>query len=141
MKHLQRLALAVLAFVCLLTGCAAKPRQQDRTVYTMDTVMSLRIYSPEKDRTLDALETLLKELDRDLSATDPDSRLSKLNVTGAASEKDLAELVRRAAAGRQSVAGLPPLGLPLEALSGAGARGPGGPPQPDRHGQGFRLRG
>ena len=98
MKHLQRLALAVLAFVCLLTGCAAKPRQQDRTVYAMDTVMSLRIYAPEKDRTLDSVETLIMELDRDLSATDPDSRLSKLNVTGAASEKDLAELVRRAAA-------------------------------------------
>lgn len=89
---------AVLLALCLLSGCGAKQRQQDRTVYAMDTVMSLRVYAPEGNGILDELETLLKELDRDLSATNPGSRLSALNSGGSASDETLAELTRRSAA-------------------------------------------
>ena len=88
---MKRSSLAVLLsailLLCLLTGCGAKTLQQDRTVFAMDTVMSLRVYAPEKDGSLDALEALLIELDRDLSATDPESKLSGLNGSGAASDR------------------------------------------------------
>lgn len=88
---------ALLAVLCLLTGCAAKV-QQDRTVYAMDTVMSLRVWAPAKDGTLDQLEDLLTELDRALSAADANSDLSALNFSGAASDERLADLVGRSAA-------------------------------------------
>lgn len=98
---MKRSSLAVLLsgilLLCLLTGCGAKTLQQDRTVFAMDTVMSLRVYAPEKDGTLDALEALLIDLDRELSATDPESKLSGLNGSGAVSDRALADLVRRSA--------------------------------------------
>lgn len=98
MKGAKLRALALILALCLLPGCGARGQQQDRTVYAMDTVMSLRIYAPKGDGTLDGLETLLLDLDRDLSATAPDSALSALNFSGSSSDGALAKLIRRAAA-------------------------------------------
>lgn len=96
MKQKRIVAAVLLACCCLFSGCGAKMKQQDRTVFAMDTVMSLRVWAPEKDGTLDALETLLADLERSFSATDPDSELFQLNSTGHADNPRLAELISAA---------------------------------------------
>lgn len=106
-KTLRYLALGVL--VCLLlsgllSGCAKAKTAQDRTVYAMDTVMTLRVYAPD-DSSLDELETLITDLDRQLSATNSDSALSALNRTGTAEDSRLAELISGAAAISQRTGG------------------------------------
>ena len=97
MKRRTRRLTAVLLALVLLCGCSPAVAARDRTVYAMDTVMSLRVYAKD-EALLDEMETLLTDLEARLSATDPASALSALNRRGEAEDPELAELLRRAAA-------------------------------------------
>lgn len=95
-KILQKLLSALLAPVVLLAGCGgAAATSADRTVFAMDTVMSLRVYGGRE--TLDAAEAVIRDLEGKLSVTDPDSEIYAVNRDGAgAVSPDTAALLARA---------------------------------------------
>lgn len=70
-------AFCVLLICVLLCGCTGQTRCQ-RTVFAMDTVMDLQIWSQDESA-LDAVEDILQELEHRWSAADENSALSKYN--------------------------------------------------------------
>ena len=70
-----------LAFVFALWGCSF-PRQKiyTSTIFSMDTVMELQV-AGDKDYTPEA-ESYIRQLEKELSVTDPDSQIAKLNADG-----------------------------------------------------------
>lgn len=70
-------AFCVLLICVLLCGCTGQTRCQ-RTVFAMDTVMDLQIWSQDESA-LDAVEDIIRNLERRWSVTDENSALSKYN--------------------------------------------------------------
>lgn len=87
MFHVKR-ALAALAGLLLLAGCAPAPTQAvptaERTFFAMDTVMTLRLYEGGDEALLDEAEDRVRELEALWSVTDETSEIYALNHTGAA---------------------------------------------------------
>ena len=92
--HRKRIfpALFLLA-VLLLTACCAK--SETRTVYTMDTVMTLTVSGKNAAAALDRAEAELLRLDALLDRHDGKSALAALNENSAAQDAELAALLTR----------------------------------------------
>lgn len=89
--------LAVCLFAFLLSACSGLSvrNKQERTLFAMDTVMSLCIYGSSSD--LDASETLIKSIEKQLSVTDSQSDIHKLNESGTFSvSSEVHELIEKA---------------------------------------------
>ena len=98
-----RLLSLLLLSLLLLSGCellpdgGAKPRgMTERSVWAMDTRMDLRLYGDAEGACMGKLTELLNGLDRELSATDPDSALSALNESGRTDNEKILYLTGRA---------------------------------------------
>lgn len=88
--------IALLLILSLLTGCGA-PAKTSRTVYAMDTVMTLTVYGGHSDTALESAEAELHRLDTLLSISDPDSEIYRLNRDKqAALSQETAGLILRA---------------------------------------------
>lgn len=89
------LALAALMLLALLGGCAAQPAE--RTVFAMDTVMTLRLWGSEA--AADDAVRCINQLEQQLSVTRPESEIARLNAGGSAAlPPDTAELLRQSLA-------------------------------------------
>ncbi len=96
MSFLRRVLPFLLIF-CLLAGCA--PKQAERTIFAMDTVMTLRVYGKDAEAGVQAAVQRINELEKLLSVTREDSRVWQLNHAGGqpvAVEEDLLSLLRTA---------------------------------------------
>lgn len=83
--HVKRLFAVCLVFA-LLAGCApaqARPAAE-RTLFAMDTVMTLRLYEGGDEGLLDGAEARVRELEGLWSVTDENSEISALNRDGGA---------------------------------------------------------
>lgn len=77
-KYLLLIPVLLLPF---LTGCARQPASEShREFFAMDTVMDFTIYG-EADL-LDQTESIIRNLEAQLSVTDPDSEIASINETG-----------------------------------------------------------
>lgn len=74
---MKRIAL-VLVLCLFLCGCAGDT-QADKTFFAMDTVMQLQVWGVDAEHTVEAVEELICNLEKEWSVTDDDSFLSKLN--------------------------------------------------------------
>lgn len=90
--------LALLLSACdLLPDAGEKPREiSEQSVWAMDTQMDLRLYGDTDGSCMAKLTALLNELDRKLSATDPDSALSALNGSGRSEDPHILRLCAEA---------------------------------------------
>ena len=72
--------LALGLILLLLTGCGA-PKKESRTVYAMDTVMTLTIYDTgaHADLVLSESQSEIRRLEDMLSVTAPESEIARLN--------------------------------------------------------------
>ena len=77
---------ALLLLLSLLAGCGAPNKRETRTVFAMDTVMTLTAYGAPSSTSsaLDAAEAELSRLDRLLSVTDSGSEIAAINRSGSA---------------------------------------------------------
>lgn len=100
-------SLSLLMLIYLLTGCSApspEPAQapsldtpQTRTVFAMDTVMDLTVYSPSGIEALEICAETIKQLDGLFSATDSKSEIYTSNHNGSANiSATTADLVSQA---------------------------------------------
>lgn len=112
MKHHKFAAfLAAAALLAALTSCAAEPAPQtasERDVFAMDTFMTMKAYGDGADKALEAAEARIFELESELSVTEADSDISRINsAKGAAVEvsPDTALLVGAGAQYWQDTAG------------------------------------
>lgn len=112
MKHHKFEAfLAAAALLAALTSCAADtapPTASERDVFAMDTFMTMKAYGDGADKALEAAETRIFELESELSVTEADSDISRINsAKGAAVEvsPDTALLVGAGAQYWQDTAG------------------------------------
>lgn len=80
MKH--RFFALALAAALILTGCARREQALSRTVYAMDTVMTLGVYGAD-EAALDAAERELLRLDALLDRHDESSAVSAFNASPA----------------------------------------------------------
>ena len=88
---MRRLLIVLAALV--LTGCST-PRAQ-RSVYEMDTIMTVTVYGDNCEAAADEAVQFISELSRKWSVTDERSEIYALNTTGAAQlSPETAELVR-----------------------------------------------
>ena len=109
----KRTLALLLALLLLLGGCnllpdaGGNPRAQasERSIWAMDTQMDLRLYGDSDGKTMAALTARLNELDRSLSATDPDSDLSALNSSGHSEEPRILRLTAEALAVSEQTGG------------------------------------
>ncbi len=88
-------ALLAVLTACLLTGsCSNGKKEYTKTVFAMDTVMSLKAYS-DNAAAVDAAEEEIKRIERLLDRNDPKSDIYSLNNGGGASE-ETAEIIKTA---------------------------------------------
>ena len=83
---MRRLLLCVLPALLLLSGCAA-PVDPDEAresiqVIAMDTAMLITTYGERSPAAAYACEDVIRDLEKQLSRTDPDSAVSRLNAAG-----------------------------------------------------------
>lgn len=90
--------LALGLMLLLLTGCGnAQPNKETKTVYAMDTVMTLTAYGSDTEAALEAARREIVDLEYRLSTTETDSDIYRLNDAGAAKVSDeTVQLVQRA---------------------------------------------
>ncbi len=100
---MKKLFPLLLILALLLTGCNLLPDADspsravtESSIWAMDTQMDLRLYGDADGTCMGSLTALLNELDRTLSATDPDSALSALNGSGRSENERIAALTGRA---------------------------------------------
>ena len=79
------LSLALITAFLALAGCGTFT-PVSRTVYSMDTVMSLTVYGSEEY--LDGAESIINDIEDELSVTDKESDIYKLNLEKEASVSD-----------------------------------------------------
>lgn len=85
MKFWKR-GLSVVLSVALLffTSCAHKALRSSRTIFAMDTVMTVTLLGSQSEQALEAAVSRIFELDALLSATNESSEIAKLNAAGGA---------------------------------------------------------
>ena len=76
---MKRFLCLLITLCLLLSGCgiAAKPVQQ--TIFCMDTVMDIQLWGTDAEEAQAELTALLRGLEKEWSATDPDSVIFQLN--------------------------------------------------------------
>lgn len=88
MKRFLCFALMIL----MLTGCAgAEPAET--TTFAMDTVMNLRVWGKDAEEATAALVTLINDVDRDWSPSEPDSIPNRLNSGKSVSDPLIQEII------------------------------------------------
>ena len=87
--------LAAIAAVFLLSGCAE--RTADATFFAMDTVMSVRVWGADASDACAAAQQTVQALERELSVTEEDSALARLNASGSGTLPDDALTLLRSA--------------------------------------------
>ena len=99
----KRILPVLLVLSLLLCACDLLPDPNEgsravseQSVWAMDTQMDLRLYGDADGTVMGSLTALLNELDRTLSATDPDSALSALNESGRTEDERIVYLAGRA---------------------------------------------
>ena len=100
---MRKLFPILLALALLLSACDLLPEpdtssreMSEQSVWAMDTRMDLRLYGDADGACMAKLTALLNGLDRELSATDPDSALSALNESGQTDNERILWLTGRA---------------------------------------------
>ncbi len=78
--------LAAIAAVFLLSGCTE--RTADATFFAMDTVMSVRVWGADASDACAAVQQTVQALERELSVTEEDSVLARLNAAGSGTLPD-----------------------------------------------------
>jgi len=73
------LVLAAALLILALSSCSSKPESVKKTVYAMDTVISLEAYGKGAQAALDEAAERINYLDDLLSATKEDSEVAKIN--------------------------------------------------------------
>ena len=88
---------AIFSFIfilLLLSGCGSSKAPAESTFFAMDTVMGVRIWGGTQSD-CDAVASLIHSLEKDLSVTQSDRAIYKLNHTGSGTlPKDAADLLR-----------------------------------------------
>ena len=102
---MKRLFLLLLC-VCLLTGCAGTPRQAQKTVYAMDTVMDLQVWGADCQQATAQLQDMISKLEADWSVTRNDSLIDRLNGGGVVLTQEQHELLEQVNAMKEHTAGL-----------------------------------
>lgn len=98
----------VLLLILLLTGCSGgetAPKMQKKTIYAMDTVMTITVYpasgqsDAEIQNAMHATESEIQRLDALLSVTNPQGDIARLNELGTYHvSQETGELLQRALA-------------------------------------------
>ncbi len=98
----------VLLLILLLTGCSGgetAPKKQEKTIYAMDTVMTITVYpasgqsDAEIQNAMHATESEIQRLDALLSVTNPQGDIARLNELGTYHvSQETGELLQRALA-------------------------------------------
>lgn len=89
MKRILCFALMIL----MLTGCAAGAEPAETTTFAMDTVMNLRVWGRDAESATAALVTLINDVDRDWSPSEPDSIPNRLNSGKNVSDPLIQEII------------------------------------------------
>ena len=77
---MKKIRFSALFLAIALCGCsAASQKCERRSVYAMDTLMSLTAYGDHAQKALDRAAERLSELEQELSVTLPDSDIGRLN--------------------------------------------------------------
>lgn len=83
---MKRLTVSVLLLALLLSGCGAQmspdEAQESIQVIAMDTAMLITTYGERSPAAAYACEDTIRDLEKQLSRTDPDSEVSRLNAAG-----------------------------------------------------------
>ncbi len=90
---MRRAAALFCALLCLVS-CSPAPQKHSSTLFAMDTVMELQVYGDEG--VLAKSEELIHELEKELSATDPESEVYAFNHSSGSLGNRSAELFTRA---------------------------------------------
>lgn len=73
----------VILLLCLfsifLWGCGNKKQQVNKTLFAMDTVMTLELYGKNTDRAYKEMETKILELEKNITPHSKDSMIGRLN--------------------------------------------------------------
>ncbi len=89
MKWMRKTALAaLLSALLILAGCA--PREASRTLFAMDTAVTMTAYGDAAEAGLAAAGDVLTDLEARLSVTRADSEIARLNERGAETLSDTA---------------------------------------------------
>jgi len=77
----QNLILAIILLGLLITGCSPSQKADfiSKTEFLMDTVMTIRIYDNQNEKTLDKVFKRLKEIEEKMSSTIDTSDISNIN--------------------------------------------------------------
>lgn len=89
MKRILCFALMIL----MLTGCAAGAEPAETTTFAMDTVMNLRVWGRDAESATAALVTLINDVDRDWSPSEPDSIPNRLNSGQSVTDPLIQEII------------------------------------------------
>ena len=107
---MKKWILVLLVALLCLSGCSVHTQ---KTVFAMDTVMSLQLWGPDSRKAEQALEELIRETENTWSSQKPESIISRLN-SGLEAENPLLTQVQ-ALAQRTKGAFDPRLGAVMEA--------------------------
>ena len=91
------------ALLTALTSCAADtapPTASERDVFAMDTFMTMKAYGDGSESALAAAEKRIRELETELSVTDKNSDISRINMANGADVKVSQDTVRLVEAGK-----------------------------------------
>ena len=80
---MKRCFIFILAAALCLTGCGKKADEATAQLFAMDTVMDRTAYGSQVDAALTSAEDTIRELETQLSRTQADSLVSRLNREGA----------------------------------------------------------
>lgn len=76
---MKRILCLILLISLLLTGCSSTGEPVQETIFCMDTVMDLQIWGKDRAEAMVLVKNLLQNLEKDWSATDEASLLSRIN--------------------------------------------------------------
>ena len=75
-----RLWAGLLALCLVLTGCSGYAEEkQRRSFFAMDTYMTMTAYGPEAEAGLKSAEARIRQIESELSVTDPGSEVYRVN--------------------------------------------------------------
>ena len=81
---MKRFSILIAALCLCLTGCGKQTTEATAQIFAMDTVMDLTAYGSQVDAALTSAEDTIRELEAQLSRTQADSLVSRLNREGVA---------------------------------------------------------
>lgn len=76
---MKRFFVMILLCIFLLSGCAGEPEPAQMTIFSMNTVMDLKVWGENGEECAQQIMQLCNDLEAQWSATDGDSLISRLN--------------------------------------------------------------